>query len=115
MVDEMEPRALPPGIERYLASWQLDEAASAIEYAWQLLQRAPSPPERAIIDDWCYDFAAAGAPYWDWPDLAMARYRDGGAGGELERARRDAMSHALIDYGENDSVRSGRGRDSQWS
>jgi hypothetical protein len=115
MVDELGPRELPPGIERFVAGQQLDAAASAIEYAWQLLQRSSSPPERATIQEWCYDFAAAGAPYWDWPDLAMARHRDGAAGGELEKARRDAMSQALIDYGENGSVRSGQGRDSQWS
>lgn len=91
-------------------------AANSLEYAWRLLCRGPNPPEFATVRDWCYDFAAAGAPYWDWPDLAMARHRDGGDSDDaLGNARRDAMAHALIDYGENDSVRRGQGRDSQWS
>lgn len=102
-------------MERYIADGDLAAAAKSMEYAWLLLQRGPNAPDRATVGDWCYDFATAGAPYWDWPDLAMARHRDGGVADELAVARRDAMAHALIDYGENDSVRTGQGRDSQWS
>lgn len=115
-MSEDEPtQELPAGIERYIASTDLGAAASSIEYAWRLLQRGPNPPELSGVRDWCYDFAAAGAPYWDWPDLAMARHRDGGEPDALGGARRDAMAHALIDYGENESVRRGQGRDSQWN
>jgi hypothetical protein len=115
MSDETQPHELPTGIERYVACADLPAAASSIEYAWLLLRRGPNPPKLETVGDWCYEFAAAGAPYWDWADLAMARHRDGDDPGALGNARRDAMAHALIDYGENESVRKGHGRDSQWS
>lgn len=107
--------ALPAGMERYVAEGDLQQAADSIEYAVTLLERDPTPPGFEAVTGWCYEFAAAGAPYWDWPDLALARHRDGPDGGVLSQARRDALAQALIDYGENDSVRRGQGMDSQWT
>jgi hypothetical protein len=115
MNEDGPKRNLPAGIERYVAENDLQHAADSMEYAWMLLERDPAAPGRDTVREWCYEFAAAGVPYWDWPDLALARQRDGKGGGALLQARRDALAQALVDYGENDSVRRGQGMDSQWT
>ena len=113
--DDTPASALPAGMERFIPEGDMQQAADSIEYAWMLLERGGAAPKLSAVRDWCYEFAAAGAPYWDWPDLALARNRDGANGDVLSQVRRDALAQALIDYGENDSVRRGQGMDSQWT
>lgn len=106
---------LPAGIERFVPGDQLSEASNAVQYAWGLLGGRDGAPSIETVATWCYEFAATGVSYWDWPDLAVARHLGAEEPGELQQARRDAMAHSLLDHGENDSVRQGRGMDSQWT
>ena len=86
---------------RFVPAPQRPQALGAIAYAARMLDGLVEP---ATIETWCYEFAAGGVDYQDWPDLVLQRHSRGEAAGEtasgLERARLASEAMGLIDYGE---------------
>ena len=96
-----DPTAEHP-VLRFVRPEERRQALDAIEYAAAMLNQAVG---LATLEAWCYDLAANGVPYHDWPDLVAQRHARGeqSPGEEaisLERARRDSEAMGMVDYGE---------------
>lgn len=90
-------------ITRYLPARDVAGAAEAVEYVAAMLDGLA---DREAISRWCYEFAAAGIPFQDWPDMCCARLAEGEELDAESRAiRREALAQALIDYGEIQTLR----------
>jgi hypothetical protein len=89
-------------ILRFVRPEDQQRALDAIDYAAAMLGPAIDP---GTVEAWCYDLAANGVAYQDWPGLLALRQARGDppAGDEalaLERARRDSEAMGMVDYGE---------------
>lgn len=89
-------------ISRYVPARDIDAAAGALEYTTLMLDGQAS---RDDIARWCYEFAAVGIPFQDWPAMACARVADGDdADPETRAIRRESLAQALIDRGEIETI-----------
>lgn len=89
-------------ILRFLPERDIEGAAGALEYTAAMLA---GQAERDAIEAWCYEFAAAGIPFQDWPDMACARVENGEEpDAELRAIRREALAQALVDRGEIETI-----------
>jgi hypothetical protein len=101
-VSEIGDNDLAESVQRFVRTEERDAAAGAIDYAAAMVA---DRIDRATVATWCYELAAQGVDYRDWPELVALRARRTGAGGDeasesLQRARTASEALGLIDLGE---------------
>ena len=91
-------------LARFLPPGERAAAREAAVYAI-LMTEGDLSPGAATVAAWCYEYAAAGIAYRQWPALVVARSLtpeppDSAAARAHALARRDSLAQGLADKGE---------------
>jgi len=99
--DMTDPTERARALLRFVPRSEWKHALDAMNYAAAMLGPAAS---LTAIETWCYELAAEGVPYQDWPEMVALRHARGAEDGTnaalLERARRTSEAMGMVDYGE---------------